>query len=237
MCPNDDACVSALSKVNRARKTVLGKLLASSSLPNICFGSRVAMQQSATPPASTPSAPLTSETLRRHVVGTESNAATRGTGGDVHSQPSVTSSMGNISSDAEDLQHWLEHAEAWTVEIGHWNSSDVCMKLNFDWEKGENYVSLGWVVNQMEEKLGNSLSKGAVVVLLSPETHVTAKLDHGGCYLKVREFLRKCILKRLDCNDFKVSLQYHLWSSSVGKATMLVVNRWSGPRRQCLMVT
>ena len=47
---------------------------------------------------------------------------------------------------------------------------------------------------------------------------MTAKLDHDGCYLKVREFLHKCILKRPDSNDFKVSLQYHLWSSVVDRA-------------------
>ena len=190
-----------------------GKLLASSSVPSICFGSRIAVQQSATPPTSTSSAPLTAETLRRHNVGTKSNAAKRCKCRDVHSQPSVTSSMGNISSDAQDLPPWLENAEAWTVEIGPWNSADVCMKFNFDWEKGENHVSLGWVVNQMKEKLGKSFSKDAVVVLFSPQTHVTAKLDHKGCYLKVREFLHKCILKRPDSNDFKVGLQYHLWPS------------------------
>ena len=99
------------------------------------------------------------------------------------------------------------------------------MDLNFHWENGQNDVSLGWVVSQMKEKFGESFSKGADVVLLSPETHVTAKLDHDGCYLKVREFLHKCIFKRPDSNDFKVSLQYHLWSSTVGKATLLVVKR------------
>ena len=91
----------------------------------------------------------------------------------------------------------------------------MCMEFNFDWENVENYVSLGWVVNQMKGKLGTSFSKDAVVVLLSPETHVTAKLDHEGCYLKVREFLHKCILKRLDSNDLKVKLQYYLRSSAV----------------------
>ena len=58
----------------------------------------------------------------------------RGTCADVHSQPSVTSSMGNISSDAEDLPHWLDNDEAWIVEIGPWNSVDVYMQLNFDWK-------------------------------------------------------------------------------------------------------
>ena len=99
------------------------------------------------------------------------------------------------------------------------------MEFKFGWKRGENQVSLGWVVSQMKEKLGESFSKGADVVLLSPETHVTAKLDHDGCYVKVREFLHKCILKRPDSNDFKVSLQYHLWPSSVAKAALLVVKR------------
>ena len=99
------------------------------------------------------------------------------------------------------------------------------MMLNSEWERGENDVSLGQVVHQMQEKLGESFSKGADVVLLSPETHVTAKLGHDGCYLKVREFLHKCTLKRPDSNNSKVSLQYHLWSSSVAKAALLVVKR------------
>ena len=92
------------------------------------------------------------------------------------------------------------------------------MMLNFEWERGENDVSLGQVVHQMQEKFGESFSKGEDVVLFSPETHVTAKLNHQGCYRKVREFLHKCILKRPDSNDFKVSLQYHLWSSAVVEA-------------------
>ena len=77
----------------------------------------------------------------------------------------------------------------------------------------------------MKEKFGESFFKGADVVLLSPETHATAKLDHDGCYLKVREFLHKCIRKRPDSNNSKVRLQYHLWSSSVAKATLLVAKR------------
>ena len=92
------------------------------------------------------------------------------------------------------------------------------MNFKFGWKRGENQVSLGWVVSQMKEKLGESFSKGADVVLLSPETHATAKLDHDGCYLKVREFLHKCILKRPDSNNFKVRLQYHLRSSAVDEA-------------------
>ena len=84
------------------------------------------------------------------------------------------------------------------------------MELEFVWKTEEDHISLGWVLNQMKEKLGMSFSKDAVVVLLSPETHVTAKLNHQGCYRKVREFLHTCILKRPDSNDFKVSLQYHL---------------------------
>ena len=89
--------------------------------------------------------------------------------------------MGNISSIAEDLPHWLENDETWTVEIRPWNSADVCMELKFGRKRGENQVSLGWVVSQMKEKFGESFSKGADVVLLSPETHVTAKLDPNGC--------------------------------------------------------
>ena len=177
------------------------------------------MQESATSPAlgasalpaSTTWAPLTVETLRRH------NAGKRVTYGDVYSQPSIASSMWNLDYAAEDLPEWFDD-EAWTVEIRPWNSSDVCMKLNFHWEKGQNNVTLGQVLHQMREKLGESFHKDAVVVLLSPETNVTAKLDHEGCYLWLREFLHKCILKQPESNDFKVSLQYHLWSSAVDEA-------------------
>ena len=115
--------------MKRARTTVRGKLLSSSSLPSICFNSRIVVQQSATPPASTPMVNLTADTLKRHNVGTKFNAAMRGTCTDVLSQPSVTSSMANISSDSEDLPHWLEKDETWSVEIGPWNSVGGYMKF------------------------------------------------------------------------------------------------------------
>ena len=66
----DVACVSARSKVKRARTTVRGKLLASSSVLSICFGSRVAVQHSFAPFSLTSSALLTAEALQRHHVGT-----------------------------------------------------------------------------------------------------------------------------------------------------------------------
>ena len=131
-----------------------GMLSASSSVPSISFGSRIAVKPSTKLPTPASSARLTAETLRRHNVGTKSNAATRRKSRDVHSQPSVTSSMGNISSAAEDLPHWLESNETWTVEIRPWNSADVCMEFKFGWKRGENQVSLGQVVHQMQEKLG-----------------------------------------------------------------------------------
>jgi len=70
----------------------------------------------------------------------------------------------------------------------------------------------------MKEKLGMPFSKDALVALVSPGTHVTAKLDHDGCYLKFPDFSHKCILKQLDRKDFKVRLQYHLWPSPVDEA-------------------
>ena len=47
-----------------------GKLLASSSVLSICFGSRIAVQQSPAPFSPALSALLTTETLQRHHVGT-----------------------------------------------------------------------------------------------------------------------------------------------------------------------
>ena len=70
---------------------------ASSSVPIMLFGSRIAAKPSTKLPTPASSARLTAETLRRHNVGTKSNAATRRKCRDVQSQPSVTSSMGNIN--------------------------------------------------------------------------------------------------------------------------------------------
>ena len=50
--------------------TKVKQQLASSSVPSICFGSRIAVQQSSAPLSPTPSAFLTAETLQRHHVGT-----------------------------------------------------------------------------------------------------------------------------------------------------------------------
>ena len=49
---------------------MLGKLLASSSVLSVCFGSRIAVQHSSAPFSPTWSAHLTAETLQRHHVGT-----------------------------------------------------------------------------------------------------------------------------------------------------------------------
>ena len=49
---------------------MLGKLLASSSVLSICFGSRVAVQHSSAPFSLTSSALLTAEALQRHHVST-----------------------------------------------------------------------------------------------------------------------------------------------------------------------
>ena len=49
---------------------MLGKLLASSSVLNICFGYCVAVQHSSAPFSLTSSALLTAEALQRHHVGT-----------------------------------------------------------------------------------------------------------------------------------------------------------------------
>ena len=62
--------VSELIDPPMGKTTVRGKLLASSSVPSICFGSRIAVQQSSAPLSPTPSAFLTAERLKRHDVGT-----------------------------------------------------------------------------------------------------------------------------------------------------------------------
>ena len=49
---------------------MLGKLLASSTVLSICFGSRVAVQHLFAPFSLTSSARLTAEALQRHHVGT-----------------------------------------------------------------------------------------------------------------------------------------------------------------------
>ena len=49
---------------------MLGKLLASSTVLSICFGSRVAVQHLSAPFSLTSSARLTAEALQRHRVGT-----------------------------------------------------------------------------------------------------------------------------------------------------------------------
>ena len=62
--------VSELIDPSMGQTTVQGKLLASSSVHIICFGSRIAVQQTSAPLSPSPSALLTAETLKRHDVGT-----------------------------------------------------------------------------------------------------------------------------------------------------------------------
>ena len=69
----------------------------------------------------------------------------------------------------------------------------MCMELNFDWGNGENHVSLGWVVNQMKEKLGMSFSKDAVVVLLSPQA---INQELVAMYERQRDFCLCCAWRR-----------------------------------------
>ena len=61
--------VSELIDPSMGKTTVHGKLLASSSVHIICFDSRIAVQQTSAPLSPSPSALLTAETLKRHVVG------------------------------------------------------------------------------------------------------------------------------------------------------------------------
>ena len=75
----------------------------------------------------------------------------------------VASSMANTISDAEQLPHWLQNAESWTVEIVHWNSTDLRLNLLFSWGKGENDIALDCVMKQIKKEFGG-WSEDAVVV-------------------------------------------------------------------------
>ena len=63
--------VSELIDPSKGKTTVQGKLLASSSVHIICFGSRIAVQQSSASLSPSPSALLTAEALKRHDVGSK----------------------------------------------------------------------------------------------------------------------------------------------------------------------
>ena len=186
---------------------MLGKLSVSSSLLSICFDSLVAMHGSAMSPAMIASAHVTTEALMCFHDNTQSNAAMHDLNGVCYPLYRVASSMANTRSDAEELPHWLQNAESWTVEIVHWNSADMRLNLLFSWGKGENDIALDCVMKLIQKEFGG-WSEDAVVVLHSPETHAVAKLDHSGCRRKVREFLHTCISDRHVGKKFSTRLQF-----------------------------
>ena len=186
---------------------MLGKLLVSSSVLSIYFVSLVAMHGSAMAPAMIASAHVTTEALMCFHDNTQSNAAMHDLNGVCYPLYRVASSMANTRSDAEELPHWLQNAESWTVEIVHWNSADMRLNLLFSWGKGENDIALDCVMKQIQKEFGG-WSEDAVVVLNSPETHAVAKLDHSGCRRKVREFLHTCISDRHVGKKFSTRLQF-----------------------------
>ena len=137
----------------------------------------------------------------------QSNAAMHDLNGLCYPLYRVASSMANTRSDAEELPHWLQNAESWTVEIVHWNSADMRLNLLFSWGKGENDIALDCVMKLIKKEFGG-WSEDAVVVLNSPETHAVAKLDHSGCRRKIREFLHTCISDRHVGKKFSTRLQF-----------------------------
>ena len=186
---------------------MLGKLLVSSSVLSICFDSLVAMHGSAMSPAMIASAHVTTEALMCFHDNAQSNAAMHDLNGLCYPLYRVASSMANTRSDAEELPHWLQNAESWTVEIVHWNSADMRLNLLFSWGKGENDIALDCVMKLIKKEFGG-WSEDAVVVLNSPETHAVAKLDHSGCRRKIREFLHTCISDRHVGKKFSTRLQF-----------------------------
>ena len=186
---------------------MLGKLLVSSSVLSICFDSLVAMHGSAMSPAMIASAHVTTEALMCVHDNAQSNAAMHDLNGLCYPLYRVASSMANTRSDAEELPHWLQNAESWTVEIVHWNSADMRLNLLFSWGKGENDIALDCVMKLIEKEFGG-WSEDAVVVLVSTETHAVAKLDHSGCRRKIREFLHTCISDRHVGKKFSTRLKF-----------------------------
>ena len=172
----------------------------------------------------------------------DTNAAMHNLNGVCYPLYRVASSMTNTISDAEELPHWLQNAESWTVEIVHWNSTDLRLNLLFSWGKGENDIALDCVMKLIKKEFGG-WSEDAVVVLISAETHAVAKLDHSGCRRKIREFLHTCICDRLVGNKFSTKLQFSVEfpvDDEVCVSTHSKVKRVRKTmcgRRQCLMVT
>ena len=169
------------------------------------------MQESATLAACTPSGSLTIEALNWHNEVTKRDNAKWKSVAKSESGMSITSSMGKVSSDLQESPDWQKFDESWSVDVVHWNSDAVPVRLSFSWQVGQNDVSMGWVLNQLRKNIGSCIPENTCFVLVATETSASLKLDHKGCYFSARKFLHTCINAVPGSNvHFKVTLNYIL---------------------------
>ena len=139
--------------------------------------------------------------------------------------PNYCASLFNLSEIEDYLPPWLSGREHWTIEIAHWNNTPAedagpkkCIVLAHQFSTGQNDTTMGHVLAQMKNELGKNFHKGAIVSLLSPKTRHSIKLDHQGCYEKLRKFLHTAAGTIDKCTSscdperkkYKVQLQYYL---------------------------